>query len=93
MVKTKLLSSAASAEIAPMIPSEAEGGDGPEYQRIPNIRRRFGLSRSGVYRLAGQGHIRLVKLAGRPLVDVGSVRRYMAGLPPAAIRAAREASP
>ena len=69
-----------------------EGGDCPEYQRIPDICRRFGLSRSGVYRLASQGHIRLVKLAGRTVVDVITVRRYMAGLPLAAVSAPRQVS-
>lgn len=92
-MKTKLISSAAFADTLPAPPPEAGGSDGPEYQRIPEICRRFGLSRSGVYRLAGQGHIRLVKLAGRTVVDVAAVRRYMAGLPQAAIRASREASP
>ncbi len=92
-MKTELSLSAALAGGVPALPSEAEGCDRPEYQRIPDICRRFGLSRSGVYRLAAQGHIRLVKLAGRTVVDVAAVRRYMAALPAAAIRAPREMSP
>ena len=52
-----------------------------EYARIPAICARFGLSRSGVYRLADEGRLRLVKLRGSTLVDVQSVRALFAALP------------
>jgi hypothetical protein len=60
--------------------------DAPEYARIPEACRRYGVSRSGLYRLAGEAKIRLVKLAGATLVDCGSVRAFMHTLPPASVR-------
>ena len=59
----------------------------PRYARIPHACRRYGWSRSGLYRLAGKGLIRLVKLDGTTLVDCESADAFMAGLPAAAIRA------
>lgn len=59
--------------------------NGPEYARVAEAMTRFGLSRTGIYRLAGRGHIRLVKLGGRTLVDLSSVRAYLASQPPAQI--------
>lgn len=66
-------------------PSNPAGA--PRYARIPHACRRYGWSRSGLYRLAGKGLIRLVKLDGTTLVDCESADAFMAGLPPAAIRA------
>ncbi len=66
--------------------SIAAADDAPEYARIPEACRRYGVSRSGLYRLAGEGKIRLVKLAGATLVDCGSVRAFMHTLPPASVR-------
>lgn len=57
----------------------------------------FGLSRSALYRAAAHGHISLKKLGRSTLVDVASVRAWLAKLPvlvpcdPAA-RAGRNAS-
>ena len=42
--------------------------------RAPAI---FGVSRSGLYRLAAAGSIRLFRLGGRTLVDAPSVRRFL----------------
>ncbi len=64
----------------------------PRYARIPHACRRYGWSRSGLYRLAGKGLIRLVKLDGTTLVDCESADAFMAGLPAASIRAPRGAA-
>ena len=45
-----------------------------------------GLSRSGIYRAAAAGQIRLIKNGRSSLVDMASVREYLAGLPRADIR-------
>jgi hypothetical protein len=63
-----------------------EGSSAPRYARIPAACRRYGWSRSGLYRLAGEGLIRLVKLNGTTLVDCVSADTFMAGLPAASIR-------
>jgi hypothetical protein len=70
------------AASAPFDPSGA-----PRYARVPHACRRYGWSRSGLYRLAGKGLIRLVKLDGTTLVDCESADAFMAGLPAASIRA------
>jgi excisionase family DNA binding protein len=57
--------------------------------RAPGV---FGLSRSGLYRLAGEGRIRMVKIGSRTLVDAASVRAFLATLPPAQIRPERKAA-
>jgi hypothetical protein len=59
----------------------------PEYGRIPEACRRFGLSRSRLYLLAGEGLVRFVKAGNATLVDLGSVREYLAACPPAQVRA------
>jgi excisionase family DNA binding protein len=66
---------------------------GPQYSRIAAACARWGLSRSGIYRLAAEGHIRLVKLGGSTLVDCDSVREFMASLPAASVRARRATNP
>ncbi len=58
-------------------------GAEPEYARIPETCRRHGLSRSGIYRLYADRKIRLVKLGRTTLVDMVSVRAFMATLPQA----------
>ena len=47
-----------------------------------------GLSRSGLYREAARGNIRLLKTGRTTLVDMNSVRRFLASLPEAPIRRA-----
>jgi hypothetical protein len=59
----------------------------PEYGRIPEACRRYGLSRSRLYLLAGEGLVRFVKVGNATLVDLGSVREYLAACPPAQVRA------
>lgn len=63
----------------------------PEYGRIPEACRRYGLSRSRLYVLAGEGSIRFVKVGSATLVDLASVRAYLASCPPAEIRPPRAA--
>jgi len=76
-----------------MLNRTAPGGLGEaEYARIPEVCARFGLSRTGIYRLAGSGRIKLLKLGERTLVDVASVRSYFAALPAAEISPPRNAA-
>jgi excisionase family DNA binding protein len=63
----------------------------PEYGRIQEACRRYGLSRSRLYLLAGEGLIRFVKVGKATLVDLGSVRKYLAACPPAQVRAPKAA--
>jgi hypothetical protein len=73
----------------------------PEYGRIPDACRRYGLSRSRLYLLAGEGLVRFIKVGNATLVDLSSVRRYLAACPTvrpsrtdaAAVAAAYEARP
>jgi len=58
----------------------------PEYGRIPEACRRYGLSRSRLYLLAGEGQVRFVKVGNATLVDLGSVRDYLAACPSAQVR-------
>ena len=63
----------------------------PEYGRIPEACRRYGLSRSRLYLLAGEGLVRFVKVGNATLVDFRSVRDYLATCRPAQIRAPKVA--
>jgi hypothetical protein len=66
----------------------AESGP-PEFARIRDTTARYGISRSAIYREAARGNIRLVKLGAATLVDLGSVRAFVACLPAAKLRAPR----
>jgi hypothetical protein len=46
-----------------------------------------GLSRSALYRAAGRGDVILLKCGRSTLVDMASMRTYLAGLPRASIKA------
>ncbi len=48
-----------------------------------------GLSRSAIYRAAGEGAIVLLKAGRSTLVDMASARAFLAGLPRAEIRRPR----
>ena len=63
----------------------------PDMARIPLAMHLSGLSRSRLYILAGEGHIRFVKIGNATLVDMASVRSFLAALPPASIRPAAAA--
>jgi hypothetical protein len=56
-----------------------------EYAGFARITQIFELPRPRQYELAGEGKIRVVKVGARSLVDVDSVRRYLAQCPPAPI--------
>ena len=58
----------------------------PEMVPLPKAPSIFGLSRSALYRLASSGHIKLLKVGNRTLVDANSVRQYLSELPEAKIR-------
>lgn len=60
------------------------------YAPLPETEAVSGLSRSTLYRLAGEGRIRLVKSGRTTLADLASVRRHLASLPAAEIRTGRE---
>ena len=53
----------------------------PEMIPLPRAPAILGISRSGLYRLASEGRIRLLKLGSRTLVDAVSVRAYLDTLP------------
>lgn len=71
-----------------LIPSKAS----PLAASIPEAVRLSGLSRSAIYREAGAGRIRLLKLGRTTLVDMASVRAFLDTLPPARIAAPRPAA-
>jgi len=64
----------------------------PEYGRIAEATRRYGLSRSRLYLLAGEGLVRFIKVGSATLVDLGSVRAYLASCPTAEIRPPKAAA-
>jgi hypothetical protein len=64
----------------------------PEFARIPETCRRFGVSRSRLYLLAGEGVVHFIKDGNATLVDLQSVRDYLAACPPAQVRAPKAAA-
>ena len=58
----------------------------PEMVTLSKAPAIFGLSRSGLYRLAAMGHVRMLKIGTRTLVDAGSVRHFLSTLPEAKIQ-------
>lgn len=56
---------------------------------IQQLGSRIGLSRATIYRLAGAGRIRLIKVGRRSLVDWASVRDYLASRPTVSPQPAR----
>lgn len=57
----------------------------PSHAPILDAAELSGLSRSAIYREAGNGRIRLVKLGRSTLVCMASVRAFLDALPPARI--------
>lgn len=55
---------------------------------LPQAPAATGLSRSAIYRAAGEGKIRLLKNGRSTLVDMASVRTFLANLPSATVRTA-----
>ena len=74
------MSHAATRSRKPM-PSLSPHPEEPETLLISAAVRRYGLSRSTLYRLAGKGSIDLIRAGGRTLCDVASIRRYLAACP------------
>jgi excisionase family DNA binding protein len=65
----------------------------PRYAPIPRACEITGLGRSTIYKLAGEGTLRLVKAGHRTLVDVEHALRWMAELPLASIAPAHKLAP
>ena len=61
-------------------------GDMPAFARINDITVRFGLPRTRVYELIAAGALEARKDGKAVLVNVATVLRYIASLPPANIR-------
>ena len=59
---------------------------------LPHAPSLTGLSRSTIYREAARGNIRLIKAGRSTLVDMASVRAFLASLPAASIRPAQRAA-
>ena len=53
----------------------------PLYAPIPRACEISGLGRSTIYKLSGEGKIRLVKAGNRTLVDLEHLSKWMATLP------------
>lgn len=49
----------------------------PKYAPIPRACYITGLGRSTIYKLAGNGTLRLIKAGGRTLVDIDAALEYM----------------
>ena len=54
---------------------------------ITDACKLIGAGRSILYELIGKRHVRAVKLGRRTLIPVASLHAYIAGLPPAKIKA------
>jgi len=63
----------------------------PEYLPVKTVTPVYGVSRSRLYLLAGEGKVRMVKCGARTLVCCASVRAYLATLPEAKIGAGKAA--
>lgn len=55
---------------------------------LPQAPAATGLSRSAIYRAAAEGKIKLLKNGRSTLVDMASVRAFLASLPDAKVRSA-----
>ena len=53
----------------------------PEYARPGEIQALFGICRTSVYELIAAGTFRSVRMGGRRLVDLQSVRKHLESLP------------
>ena len=59
---------------------------GPELGRIRDVIACYPVSRSWLYKAAADGNVRMLKLGGRTLVDLSSLRAFLSRLPAAPIR-------
>jgi hypothetical protein len=74
------------------VTNQAPAGIEPLSLPIPQVTALTGLSRSAIYRAAGEGKIDLLKVGRTALVDMATVRTFLAGLPRASIRPPRPAA-
>jgi hypothetical protein len=63
----------------------------PKGMRIAAAVAYSGISRPTLYRVTGEGRIRMFKCGRTTLVDVDSLRRFLDALPAASIRPPRKA--
>lgn len=70
---------------------QSKAGPAPEMGRITLATATFGVSRSGIYRMAAQHPGLLVKLGAATLVDFRKLREILASLPEAKISTGRAA--
>jgi hypothetical protein len=68
------------------------GGVQPMALRIGPAVAASGLSRSAIYREAAKGNIVLLKLGRTTLVDMATVRTFLANLPRASVRSTAPAA-
>ncbi len=47
--------------------------------RVKDACTAAGIGRTTLYKLAGEGHLRLIKVGGRTLIDAASLRALIAG--------------
>jgi excisionase family DNA binding protein len=57
---------------------KAFAADAPKARRVPEACRAIGISPALLYRLASEGKIRLVRIAGRTLVPESEIDRLVA---------------
>ena len=63
-----------------------------EFGTVREAARRFGLSRSRLYCLAGSGQIKFIKVGGATIVDFATIRRFLFECNPATIRPPKDVS-
>lgn len=64
----------------------------PRFATIPEWCRLSGMGRTVTYREAALGHLKMVKLGGRTLVDVQHGLKWLESLPVAKIKPQRRAA-
>ena len=82
---------ATAADAGDGIPGDHTGlptihGREPVFVTIKDAEAYFGLHRSRIYDLAGQGKLETRKAGRQTLIRVASLHRYLDSLPPAPIR-------
>jgi excisionase family DNA binding protein len=65
---------------------QLEGFEMPQFYRVPDAAREFGLSRSALYVLLAEGKILARKVGKRTLIEGASVRDFLGNQPFASFR-------
>lgn len=60
--------------------------DAAEYASLAAVTARFGISRSGLYRMLGRKEISAIKFGKRTLIRVATLREHLDAAPPVVIR-------